>query len=97
MYLFRAEGVGLGEADILSSSEKAAKLAMARKMSRNAAMLNGFSKLILVLVHRPNDKSQVAVRIDTNQKDPFYYHSIWDEKPVIEKVHELEEEPDFED
>ena len=59
-------------------------------------MINAFSKVILVLLYSEDGSMKVTVRIDQSRKDPFYYNSIWD-KPAIESVNELDEEPEFED
>ena len=59
-------------------------------------MINAFSKVILVLLYSADGNLKVSVRIDQSRKDPFYYNSIWD-KPAIESVNELDEEPEFED
>ena len=90
------EGVGIGQTDYSSLQEKVQKSGMGQKASRTAAMINAFSKVILVLLYSSEGSLKVTVRIDQSRKDPFYYNSIWD-KPAIESVNELDEEPEFED
>ena len=90
----KVEGVGLSKAKFKNATEKSSQLAMAQKNSKSAAMLNAFSKVIIVLVHTDN-KMKVTSRIDYTKNDPFYYNSLWENKPIIE-VQELEEEPELE-
>ena len=90
----KVEGVGLSKAKFKNATEKSSQLAMAQKNSKYAAMLNAFSKVIIVLVHTDN-KMKVTSRIDYTKNDPFYYNSLWDNKPIIE-VQELEDEPELE-
>lgn len=91
----RVEGVGVANAEFSNVQEKTGKICMAQKCSKNAAMVNAFAKVILVLI-ADGDKFKVGVRIDTSRKDPFYFNSIWDEKPIIESVNEIEEDEIFE-
>ena len=86
----------IGQVDYSSVQEKVQKIGMSQKASRTAAMINAFSKVILVLLYSEDGSMKVTVRIDQSRKDPFYYNSIWD-KPAIESVNELDEEPEFED
>ena len=90
------EGVGIGQVDYKSLQEKVQNSGMGHKVSRTAAMINAFSKVILVLLYSSEGSLKVTLRIDNSHKDPFYYNSIWD-KPAIESVNELDEEPEFED
>lgn len=102
------EGVGIAEAEFLNLTEKLHQIAMAQKFSRSAAMVNAFSKVILVLVHNSykNDGGlhfvtepgpKLTVRINTTKNDPFHYNPLWDDKPMIDQVNQLSASPDFED
>ena len=90
------EGVGIGTVEYSNLQEKIQKCGPGQKASRTAAMINAFSKVILVFVHSTDGSSKITVRIDQSRKDPFYYNSIWD-TPTIENVNELDEEPQLED
>ena len=90
------EGVGIGTVEYSNLQEKVQKCGSGQKASRTAAMINAFSKVILVFVHSTDGSSKITVRIDQSRKDPFYYNSIWD-TPTIENVNELDEEPQLED
>ena len=90
------EGVGIGTVEYSNLQEKIQKCGAGQKASRTAAMINAFSKVILVFVHLTDGSSKITVRIDQSRKDPFYYNSIWD-TPTIENVNELDEEPQLED
>ena len=90
---FKAEGVGLSVAKFKNMTEKTSQIAIAQKTSKSAAILNAFSKVILVLVHAEEKKTKVTLRIDSSKRDPFYYNSLWDNKPVAE-VQQLEHEPE---
>ena len=90
------EGVGIGQAEYSNLQEKVQKFGSCQKSSRTAAFINAFSKVILVVLHLSDGGSKVTVRIDQSRKDPFYYNSIWD-KPAIETVNDLDEEPELED
>ena len=89
------DGVGVATVKITDENnpiEKCREIPMARKFSRCAAMLQAFSKVILVLIH-PQDhetsassKPKVAVRVDHSRKEPFSYQSVWDEEPEAEAV-----------
>ena len=89
------EGVGLTEAKFSSLEEKPSKLAQAQKNSKNAALLNAFSKVLLVLVYTGdlNTKPKVAVRIDSSKKDPFHYDAIWSGTPLVQ-VQDVEMDPE---
>ena len=94
------EGVGMSKVTFTGLEEKLQKMAMVQKSSKTEAMVNAFAKTVLVLVFSSNDRQFVkaTVRIDHQVKDPFFYNSTWDkEKPVIETVNELDDEPPFED
>ena len=77
------EGVGLAQATWSSNEEKLANVSKAQKSSKTAAMLNAFSKIILVLVKSENSL-KVTVRIDAGQVEPFHYKSLWDHDALLE-------------
>lgn len=92
------EGVGLCQAEYSGIEEKLHKIPVAQKSSKNSAMVNAFAKLLLVLVFDDSNQTvKATMRIDHQVKDPFYYNATWDNKPVIEHVNELLDEPELED
>ena len=92
------EGVGLSQIEYSGRpEEKMHKLAMGQKASKNAAVVNAFAKTVLVLVYNPNQPVKATIKIDHQVTDPFYYNAIWSEdKPIVENVNELDQEPDLE-
>ena len=80
------EGVGIGTSEwnrkFIEGKGKA--LAFASKQSRTAALLDAFSKLLLVII---NDGEKVTVEVNFEKTDPFAYNPVWD-VPVI-KVNEV--------
>lgn len=91
------EGVGLSQIEYSGPEEKMHKLAMGQKSSKNAAVVNAFAKTVLVLVYNPNQPVKATIKIDHQVTDPFYYNAIWSEdKPIVENVNELDQEPDLE-
>ena len=92
------EGVGLCQIEYSGLEEKLKKLAIVQKTSKNAAMVNAFAKVLLVLVYYPNQPVKAAIKIDHRVKDPFYYNAIWstENKPLVENINELDQEPEFE-
>ena len=90
------EGVGMSTIAFVGAEGKLQKMAMVQKAAKTEAMVNAFSKLILVLVYNPDDV-KATVRVDHQVKDPFYYNSTWGDKPIVERVNELDNEPLFED
>ena len=91
------EGVGMSKVAYAGPEEKLQKMAMVQKSSKTEAMVHAFAKIVLVLVFNLNDPVKATIRINHQVKDPFFYNSTWGDRPVIENVNELEEEPPFED
>ena len=93
------EGVGLSQIEYSGRpEEKMHKLAMGQKASKNAAVVNAFAKTVLILVHNPSKPVKATIKIDHQVADPFYYNAIWcsTDKPILENVNELDQEPDLE-
>ena len=82
------EGVGMSVAKFKNIEEKLSEMRVVQKNSKSAALLNAFSKVIIVLVHVGDDKTKVSLEIDHSRTDPFHYNSIWDDDTILE-VQEL--------
>lgn len=77
------EGAGQVEEDCPDNFEgKMKTIESVSKRARAEALMNAWSKVILVVVYGPF-KWKVWVEIDTTRKDPFYYDPLWDH-PVLE-------------
>ena len=72
-------GIGQGEFDPDIPESKGRAFALAQKTSRNAALLNAFSKILMIVLLK---SKKVKVEINYSVVEPFYYDPIWERQEL---------------